>query len=451
MAKYQKVIWHEGMKLDPHHFQQSDRFFQYSLNKRMDSVYINNWGFSELQIDTASLANGNFSLVNCSGVMPDGLCFDFPENESIPNTRQFVNLFEATAEKLEVFLAIPLELLTGNNCQLENLSENRLTRYTIQMLEVLDDNIGTNHRQVGMARPNFSIKLGGENYEEFNVLQIGEIKRSSDGTFYMDKDFIPPVLKISASESMMKCVREILGGLTTKSKELKSQQNPHKREISITDVEILLLLQTINTYIPIINQYYNTPHYHPEIIYSSLLSLSGQLVTLTTDSGISSIDLQPYNHKNLSGVVHHIYNQIMTFLNIQKKISKLYTIIPLNKQNDSLSAAGLSQKQIDSQLFIVVKSNMPEEKIISEFPNNIKVAAHEEILAVHQAGLQGVNIEYISRPPSGLSVDPENHYFKIRKEGRLWEKIIEKQSIAIFLATKFNQVELQLISFLSEK
>ena len=91
---------------------------------------------------------------------------------------------------------------------------------------------------------------------------------------------------------------------------------------------------------------------------------------------------------------------------------------------------------------------MPENKIISDFSNNIKIAAHEEIFAVHQAGIQGVVLEYISRPPSGLSVDPENHYFKILKEGRLWDKIVEKETIAFFLAVEFTQVELQLISFL---
>jgi len=298
---------------------------------------------------------------------------------------------------------------------------------------------------------NFCIKFGNEIFEEFSVLKIGEIVRSLDDTFSMNKYFIPPSLNLSASDSMMQCLRDILGGLITKSKELNSQLNPHKREISIDDVEILMLLQTINTYIPIINQYYNTPHYHPEIVYSLFLSLGGQLSTLMIGSGISAIDLKPYDHKNLNEVFHHLYNQLKALLNIQKKISKSYAIIPLNKQNESLSSAGLSQKQIDSQLFIVIKSNMPEEKIISEFPNNIKIAAHEEILAVHQAGLQGVNIEYISRPPSGLSVDPENHYFKIRKEGRLWEKITEKQTIAFFLAMEFSQVELQLISFIPEK
>ena len=448
MVKFQKVIWHEGMKLDPHHFQQLDRYFQYNLNKRIGSLNSNNWGFTEIQIDSSALASGNFSLVKCNGVMPDGFFFNIPENDTSPKSRQFEKLFEATVDKLDVFLAIPLEQLTGNNCQLNDSSENRISRFTLQTIDLLDDNVGSNLRKIGIARPNFYIKFGNEIFEEFSVLKIGEIVRSTDGTFLMNKDFIPPILISSASEAMMHCLREILGGLVTKSKELKNQLNPNKREISIADVEILMLLQSINTYIPIINQYYNSPHYHPEIIYSLLLTLGGQLTTLMIGSGISAIDLKPYDHKNLNEVYRLLYNQLKALLNIEKKISKPDISIPLQKQNDSLYAAKLVQEHIQSQLFIVVKSNIPEAKIISDFPNNIKIAAHEEIFAVHQAGLQGVVIEYISRPPSGLSVDPENHYFRIMKEGRLWDKIVEKQTIAFFLASEFTKVDLQLISFL---
>jgi type VI secretion system protein ImpJ len=448
VVKFQKVIWHEGMKLDPHHFQQLDRYFQYNLNKRIGTLNIHNWGFTELQIDSSALASGNFSLVKCSGVMPDGVYFNMPENEAPPKPRNFEELFEATVDKLEVFIAIPLEQLTGNNCQLDDSSENRITRFALQNIDLLDNNVGSNLRKIGIARPNFYIKFGNEIFEEFSVLKISEIVRSTDGTFSVSKDFISSILISSASDAMMYCLREILGGLVSKSKELKSQLNPNKREITIADVEILMLLQTINTYIPLINQYYNSPHYHPEIVYSLLLNLGGQLSTLMTGSGISAIDLKPYDHKNLNEVFRHLYNQLKVLLNIEKKISKPDISIPLQKQNDSLYVANLSEEHISSQLFVVVKSNIPESKIISDFANNIKIAAHEEIIAVHQAGMQGVVIEYISRPPSGLSVDPENHYFKIIKDGRLWDKIVEKQTIALFLAAEFTKVELQLISFM---
>ncbi|MEO8232831.1 MAG: type VI secretion system baseplate subunit TssK, partial [Ignavibacteriota bacterium] len=76
--KVQKTVWFEGMKLDPHHFQQSDRYTLYYINSRIGMINSNNWGLKNLHIDVAALAGGNFGLINCIGIMPDGLIFNFP-------------------------------------------------------------------------------------------------------------------------------------------------------------------------------------------------------------------------------------------------------------------------------------------------------------------------------------------------------------------------------------
>ncbi|HQJ46538.1 MAG TPA: type VI secretion system baseplate subunit TssK, partial [Ignavibacteriaceae bacterium] len=79
--KMQKTVWYEGMKLDPHHFQQTDRYNQYYINSRLSMINASNWGLKNLTVDNAALAGGNFSLINCSGVMPDGMIFNIPEND----------------------------------------------------------------------------------------------------------------------------------------------------------------------------------------------------------------------------------------------------------------------------------------------------------------------------------------------------------------------------------
>jgi predicted component of type VI protein secretion system len=88
---------------------------------------------------------------------------------------------------------------------------------------------------------------------------------------------------------------------------------------------------------------------------------------------------------------------------------------------------------------------MPEKKIITELSKNIKVSAYEEIFAVHQAGIQGVTVEYIARPPAGVSINEKAHYFKINKDGRFWEKITSKNNIAFFIAAEFKTLQMELV------
>jgi len=108
--KMQKIVWYEGMKLDPHHFQQADRYNHYYINSRISLINSNYWGLKEFQTDLAALAGGTFGIVECIGIMPDGLFFDMPNNDPLPKSRTFEEIFSATDEKLEVFLTIPIEL-----------------------------------------------------------------------------------------------------------------------------------------------------------------------------------------------------------------------------------------------------------------------------------------------------------------------------------------------------
>jgi len=238
-----------------------------------------------------------------------------------------------------------------------------------------------------------------------------------------------------------------LSTLVSKSKELRSQASVHKPELSIIQVEILLMLQSVNTYIPLLNYYYTSKQIHPENLFTLFLNLAGQLSTYS-NLGLKTIDLPNYDHKHLTEIFNQLMNEINAMLNVQKTIERRDIIIPLRKQADTLFIGQLSPDQISSQFFIAVSGDMPERKIISELPKNIKISAYEEIFAVHQSGIQGVSIEYVARPPVGISVNEKAHYFKINKEGRFWEKIIAKNNIAFFIAAEFKVLQMELVLLL---
>jgi type VI secretion system protein ImpJ len=445
--KFQKVVWYEGMKLDPHHFQQADRYSQYSINSKFKLLNNNFWGIKEMHIDAAALAGGSFGFVACSGIMPDGFSFDMPDNDPLPKSRNFEEQFEATAEKLDVFLALPSENLSGNNCFIEESGTSNNVRFNLQNVSMPDYNTGINMRSVGVAKPNFQFKFGDESLEEYSAIKIGEIARSSDGKYTMDQIYIPPTLSVSNAESLKESIRNLLSALVSKGKELRTQTTIQKPELSLTQVEILLMLQTINSFTPLLNYYYQSQNIHPENLYILLLNLAGQLSTYS-NMGIKTSEFPSYDHKHLNEVFDQVISEINTMLNVQKTVERRDVVIPLRKQADTLYVGQLSPNQIPSQFFIAVTGDIPEKKIIGELPKNIKISAYEEIFAVHQAGIQGVTVEYIARPPAGIAVDEKAHYFKINKEGRFWDKIVAKNNIAFFIASEFKTLHMDLVLLL---
>ena len=107
MSRYRKVVWNEGMLLTPHHFQQWDNYFEGLLNSRVDAVKQYDYGVLELQVSNEAIANGNFQLINCRAVMPDGLFVNVPDAEAVPDMRPVGDHFRVEQEKLGVHLAIP--------------------------------------------------------------------------------------------------------------------------------------------------------------------------------------------------------------------------------------------------------------------------------------------------------------------------------------------------------
>jgi len=402
------------------------------------------WGLRELQVDNAALAGGNFNIINCSGIMPDGIIFNMPANDPVPRTRNFEGLFSATTDRLEVFLVIPVEHPAGKNYHLDETPAPDPLRYIMQNVDVAAINTGTNIRQIGIARSNFQFRFGEESLEDFISIKLGEITRTADGKYKMENKYVPACVEISASEVLLEHIRSILGGLVSKSKELKAQAAVKKPELSIMQVEILLMLQTVNTYIPILNYYNNSHRFHPEDLYMLFLGIAGQLSTFS-NTGLRIESLPVYDHKHLTEIFDQVVNEIKMMLNVQKIVERKDIVIPLRRQTENLFVGQLSPNHMTAQFFISVTSDIPERKIIAELPKNIKISAYEEIFAVHQAGIQGVAIEYIARPPAGISINEKAQYFSITKEGRFWEKIVSKNNIAFFIASEFKSLQMELV------
>ena len=50
-----RVVWYEGMTLDPHHLQQWDRAVRAEIDARVEAVARYGWGLAHLEIDADRL------------------------------------------------------------------------------------------------------------------------------------------------------------------------------------------------------------------------------------------------------------------------------------------------------------------------------------------------------------------------------------------------------------
>src|SRR5438067_10637852 len=134
MAREDKVIWSEGMFLQPQHFQQHDRYVENLLESRVGPAAPHGWGFSRLALDESALTLGRLALSSAAGIFPDGTPFDFPATHAGPLP---LEVPPAARDQL-ILLTVPLRRAHAREAQLAPGEESGLERYAVAESEVAD-------------------------------------------------------------------------------------------------------------------------------------------------------------------------------------------------------------------------------------------------------------------------------------------------------------------------
>jgi type VI secretion system protein ImpJ len=450
MAQDQRrVVWYEGMTLDPHHFQQWDRYHRSVVNARLDAVARFNWGVTRLTINEDRLANGEFVIERAIGVMPDGFAFDMPETDPVPAPRNVQEFFTATQEQLDVHLALPAERKGGGNFLLQGAENRRATRFHAQTASVADENTGLDERQIEVGRSQFQVRFGQEPLQEYVTIQIARVRRDASGAFVLDEEFVPTNLSLSAAARIQGLTRRILELLVNKSSSLAERKRSilKQRELSPADVAAIGLLGAVNAYIPVLNHHLNAVQSHPEPLFRDLLGLAGQLAAFVPNAQVAPRDFPTYDHARLSSSYNELGRIILDLLGGASPQAN-YVRVPLSTIRENLYKASLDEQLLEqAQFYLIARSDtFSEQQLVDKLPQMLRIASPDTIDDVLRTYVRALSIEHTHRFPSGMPVDQQANYFQLQKRGPFWEAIVEHGELAIFVPQEFSSVDMELVA-----
>jgi len=156
------------------------------------------------------------ALLHARGIFEDGLPFDIPGCDSLPPSRNVAGVFPPTADHLTVSLAVPRWLPDGQNCDLQSAPGTN-ARYTgvVEMLH--DENTGRDEKPVQLGHKNIRLILEFEPQEEVLTLPLARLMRDGSGHFVFDPAFVPPSIRLSASEHLTGMLQRLVEILEDKS------------------------------------------------------------------------------------------------------------------------------------------------------------------------------------------------------------------------------------------
>ena len=276
MTWHNKVMWTEGMFLQPQHFQQQDRFLGRQLDARVAATVAWPWGYVSLQLDDAALLQGRLMLTAGRGVLPDGLAFSIPGDDPAPPA------FEVPVDVRDelVVLAVPLSRPGVPDSDVEAGEGSMPPRWRAADLDVADIHAASlREAPLQIGRLNLRLLLARDANEGYTTLGTARIiERRADGRVVLDTQYVPPMLHAPAQPVLDGYVREVHGMLQQRGEALGARLSQPGRA-GTGEIVDFLLLQAVNRHQGLFAHLQRLPVLHPERLYDLCLGLAGELAT----------------------------------------------------------------------------------------------------------------------------------------------------------------------------
>jgi len=438
-----KVVWSEGMLLTPQHFQQWDRHLEGLISARFRIHDPLAWGITGLDINHDGLANGRFTLLQCTVVMPDGLVIDIPDEDGAPQTRVFTELFHPTMESLGVYLGLPVDRSDGMTCQLGKESGARPPRFLAEHIEAVDTTTGDNPREVLVAKKNVRIFFSGEETADTVSIKIAELVRMPTGAVGLKETYIPPCLWMSASTYLLRLLRGLIELLVAKRATFSDAQRG-VMELIGADLGKFALVAAVSTHLPVLQHLSQIEQVHPESLYSALVRLAGQLLMLAPPS--ESPDLPSYQHENLSATFEALDKRIRSI--IEGVTPTRYVTIPLDSTGDNVWVGRVPESRLfaSAQFFVMASGDLPEDQVRNLVPHQVKIGSPSKLKEIVAAAMPGVKLYHTPRPPASLPMKIGTQYFRLDDRGVFWEEIKKSQVVALHVPESLQGIRIQLVA-----
>ena len=322
-SDYYKVRWLEGMLVSPQHFQQWDHYQDAMGKFHLRPLHPYAWGtvycqFKKDQFDDCQ----QVAVSEFQGIFPSGTIVDIPAGDCPPPARAIdANFFRQQGAVIAVYLALPVSSSAAGNCPPNGM--NRMEdRYYATTINVRDENSNQDDMAISVTRKNVKILFGYESHDNYERLQIGEIRVEKGKLLLADNDqYIPPSLILPQTAiwtEIIKLLEETADNIAKSIvKNAADRSNPFQLVIGddqSNNFQELWLSGVLRSYIPLLKHFDRMPGLnrdregvHPEMAYRSLLQLASQLSSLALTSPPK---LPEYNHEDIYGTFNGL-KQIM--------------------------------------------------------------------------------------------------------------------------------------------
>ena len=438
MSLDSKVVWSEGMFLNPQHFQQQERYFERYVEGKCSAFGAYGWGVHDFEVDQQLLKLGKISVTKARGVFPDGTPFHFPDIDDAPPVFEVP---EGTHTKI-VYLGVPVK----RQGALDVLSEENtqgLARYYSSEQDIRDvttdggDNVAIH---IGKLRLRLLLESDDQSgYACIGLLRISESRE--DKNVLLDDQYIPTVLDCNAAIKLSGFLSE-LGGLLHHRGESIAGRLADTNRGGTAEVADYMMLQLINRLEPMALHLSKLSGLHPLDLYSEALQMVGEFSTFVAKNKRPPV-FGTYLHDNLQETFMPVMSALRTCLSMVYE----QTATPLNlvEKKYGIRVAEIPDRSlIGSAIFILaVRADVADDVLRSRLPAQVKIGPVERIRQLVNAAMQGIALKPLPVAPRQIPFHSGFTYFELERQSNFWKELQNSGGFALHVGGDFPGLELE--------
>lgn len=432
MSAHNRVVWSEGLFLQPQHFQQQDRYFERYVESRCQPLTPYSWGFTEVEFERDFLKIGKVGLRRLAGVFPDGTPFRMPDDDPLPPPLDI----GADLRDERIHLALPLRR-AGEVESSRTPTADDLVRQEVRELQIANVAAGGGEpATLEVAALRTRLLPQREVTEAYACIPLARVVECrADQQVVLDDTFIPTILQLRAATRLGTLATELLGLFHQRGEALGGRVAATSRGAA-SELADFLMLQVINRYEPMLSHFADTGVVHPEAFYQFCVAAAGELTTFTTTAKRTP-KFPMYRHDHLK----ESFDPVIASL--RESMSKVLTQnaipIPLEPRKFGISVAIVPDRSLfSSAVFILAaRADGPAETVRQRFPAQVKIAPAERIGDLVRQGLPGVPVVAMPVAPRQIPYHAGYAYFELDQSHELWEQLKGSGGVAIYVSGDF--------------
>lgn len=431
-----RPVWSEGMLLSPQHMQQQDLYHEQFVDARLRALSSAPWGVLSIAFDAQALRAGTLSLLDFSGVMPDGtpLRID-PQGPLRPASRAIAPHFQARAGSLTVHLGLPL--LREGVANVGQPGEPSSPRFRQLARRVIDLTAARGERDLQAAEPAPVLLLGDEPRDGFACLALAELVRDEAGAYDMSSGFIPPCLSLRAAPGLLADLQDLVGRAVARRRRLADERRARAgAELTARDLDKSLHLHAIDRSLAWLRHCAETGDAHPREVYRALVDLAGALTTTAPEGDPAELPL--YQYTDLRATFAPLLAELRRQL--ARDHDPVCLEVPLRPHQGSSWLGELRDERLARCTTFVLAVEVDGDPVAAaaEIPAVSKLASWKRITAIVRQNALGVPLRAALRPPPEIAAQPRHVYFIVDTTDPLWHDLLADRKVAIYLRPPYD-------------